>query len=187
MNDDHELVSGSDVVKVLVENHKRFQAFLLPRVRSIDDAEDILQAAFARAAVQADSIRDDERVVAWFYRLLRNAVIDYYRRKNTEQKALEKLSQLSNAETVAEPELERIVCECIHDLIGTLKSEYADLLQKVDLQGISISEAAEALGISANNAHVRLHRARSALHSRLVQTCGTCTTHGCLDCTCKSC
>lgn len=187
MNDDHQKATGSDVARVLVENHRRFQAFLQPRVRSIEDAEEILQAAFMRAAEKADSIRDDERVVAWFYRLLRNAIIDYYRRKNTERKAFEKLSQLSIEETDVDPDLERIVCECIHDLIPTLKPEYANVLQQVDLQGVSIPEAANALGISANNAHVRLHRARAALYERLVQTCGTCTTHGCLDCSCKSC
>jgi RNA polymerase sigma-70 factor (ECF subfamily) len=34
---------------------------------------------------------------------------------------------------------------------------------------------------------VRLHRARAALKTRLEQSCGTCATHGCLDCTCRSC
>ena len=187
MNDDYRKATGSEVAKVLVENHRRFQAFLQPRVRSIEDAEEILQAAFMRAAEKAESIRDDERVVAWFYRLLRNAIIDYHRRKSTERKAFEKLSQLSIEETDVDPDLERVICECIHDLIPTLKPEYANVLQQVDLQGVSIPEAANALGISANNAHVRLHRARAALHERLVQTCGTCTTHGCLDCSCKSC
>jgi RNA polymerase sigma factor (sigma-70 family) len=187
MKNDHEAAIGSDVAKILVENHRRFQAFLQPRVRSVEDADEILQAAFMRAAEKADSIRDEERVVAWFYRLLRNAIIDYYRRKNAEQKAIEKLSQLAIDEAVADPELERVVCECIHDLIPTLKPEYADVLKQVDLEGVSIPEAANAMGISSNNAHVRLHRARAALHERLVQTCGTCTTHGCLDCTCKSC
>ncbi|MEQ1904345.1 MAG: RNA polymerase sigma factor, partial [Pirellulaceae bacterium] len=148
---------------------------------------EILQAAFMKAAEKTDTIRDDERVVAWFYRLLRNAIIDYYRRKSTERKTFDKLSQLSIEDTVVDPELERVVCECINDLIPTLKPEYAGVLQQVDLLGVSIPEAASALGITANNAHVRLHRARAALHERLVQTCGTCMTHGCLDCTCKSC
>jgi RNA polymerase sigma factor (sigma-70 family) len=186
MNDDEGTSPGS-VIKVLVENRRRFQAFLLPRVRSIEDAEEILQAAFMRATEKAESIRDDGRVVAWFYQLLRNALIDYYRRKSTEQKAFEKLSQLAIEEAVSDPELERIVCLCIHDLIPTLKPEYVEVLQQVDLQGVSIPEAAKVLGISTNNAHVRLHRARTALHERLVQTCGICTTHGCLDCTCKTC
>lgn len=187
MNGDLGAATGADLVRVLVENHRRFQAFIQPRVRSSADAEEILQAAFVRAAEKADSVRDEERVVAWFYRLLRNAIADYYRRKSSEQRAIEKLSHLSMEETLADPELERVVCECIHDLIPTLKPEYADVLWQVDLQGVSISEVARALGISANNAHVRLHRARSALHQRLIQTCGTCTTHGCLDCICKSC
>jgi RNA polymerase sigma factor (sigma-70 family) len=184
---DHELATGPEVVQVLVENHRRFQAFLKTRVRSNEDAEEILQAAFMKAAEKADTIRDDEHAVAWFYRLLRNAMIDYYRRKSTERTAIEKLRQMSVEDTVSDPELERIVCDCIHDLIPTLKPEYAEVLQQVDVQGGSISDVADALRISTNNAHVRLHRARSALHKRLVQTCGTCTIHGCLDCTCKSC
>jgi RNA polymerase sigma-70 factor (ECF subfamily) len=31
---------------------------------------------------------------------------------------------------------------------------------------------------------VRLHRARQALKRELERSCGTCATHGCLDCTC---
>lgn len=186
MNDDHGTATGPEVVKVLVENHRRFQAFLQPRVRSVEDAEEILQAAFMKAAEKVDSIRDEERVVAWFYRLLRNAIIDYYRRKSREQTAFEKLRQLAIDESVSDPDLEGVICQCIYDLIPTLKPEYAELLQQVDMQGVSISNAANALGISANNAHVRLHRARTALHERLVQTCRACTTHGCLDCTCES-
>ncbi|MEQ1906231.1 MAG: hypothetical protein ABL888_18750, partial [Pirellulaceae bacterium] len=50
MNEDHHAATGSDVVSLLVENHRRFQAFLRPRVRSVEDAEEILQAAFMMAA-----------------------------------------------------------------------------------------------------------------------------------------
>jgi len=176
-----------NVISVLVENHRRFQAFLRPRVHRPEDAEEILQAAFMKAAASADAIRDEERAVAWFYRLLRNAIVDYYRRQTSERNFLDRMSQLALEESIPEPELDRILCACLHDLIPTLKPEYSQLLSQVDLNGVSISDAAAALGISVNNAHVRLHRARTALHERLVQTCGTCTTHGCLDCTCKSC
>ena len=43
---------------------------------------------------------------------------------------------------------------------------------------------AEDLGITPNNATVRLHRARKALKRELERSCGTCATHGCLDCGC---
>lgn len=65
--------SADGVLKRLVDNHRRFLAFLIPRVR-----EEILQSAFVRATEKQATIRDDESAVAWFYRLLRNALVDYY-------------------------------------------------------------------------------------------------------------
>ena len=40
--------------------------------------------------------------------------------------------------------------------------------------------------ITDNNAGVRVFRARQALHRQLMQSCGTCAEHGCVECTCKS-
>jgi len=82
------------------------------------------------------------------------------------------------------PELEARLCECVKGLLPTLSPDHADILARVDLGGATPAEAALALGITANAASVRLHRARKALHERLVATCGTCTEHGCLDCRC---
>ena len=76
------------VVAAWVENHRRFLAFLERRVESRAAAEEILQEAFVRGLGQADEIRDDERAVAWFYRLLRNAVIDHYRARGAEARGL---------------------------------------------------------------------------------------------------
>jgi RNA polymerase sigma-70 factor (ECF subfamily) len=178
-----DLTSG--ILNVLADNHRRFLAFLRPGVRRPEDAEEILQTAFVRASEKEATIRDDENAVAWFYRLLRNALVDYYRRNAVEQRAIETLAH--DAETTVEPdELNAVVCACMHDLIPTLKPEYAELLKRVDLEGATVPAAADELNITANNAGVRLHRARQALKVRLVQTCGTCTTHGCLDCSCKS-
>jgi RNA polymerase sigma-70 factor (ECF subfamily) len=39
-------------------------------------------------------------------------------------------------------------------------------------------------GLSASNAGVRVFRAREALKQRLMESCGTCAEHGCLDCSC---
>lgn len=47
-----------------------------------------------------------------------------------------------------------------------------------------VAEVASGLGITANNATVRLRRAPQALKRQLARSCGTCSTHGCLDCSC---
>jgi len=184
-SDELELTSG--VVTTLVENHRRFLAFLRPRVRTTEDAEEILQAAFVKAVEKQDSLRSEETAVAWFYRLLRNALVDYYRRNDVARRAVETIADTLPEALVSEPELERTVCKCVGDLVGTLKPEYAELIRRVDLEGAGVPQVAAALHITPNNAGVRLHRARAVLKTRLEQSCGTCATHGCFDCTCKSC
>jgi RNA polymerase sigma-70 factor (ECF subfamily) len=70
-------------------------------------------------------------------------------------------------------------------VLDTLKTEYRTALQSVDVDGRSVAEYADAAGTTANNAAVRLHRARKAAGRRLTQVCGVCADHKCLDCTCR--
>jgi RNA polymerase sigma factor (sigma-70 family) len=174
-----------DRVRVLVENHARFLAFLRPRVGSAEAAEEILQAAFVKGLEKQGGIRDGESAVAWFYRLLRNALVDHYRRRDVERRGNERYANETPESEELDVSIRGEVCACMDALIPTLKSEYADVLRRVELEGRSVIDVAAELGVTANNAAVRLHRARQALKKRLEQTCGTCTEHGCLECTCK--
>jgi RNA polymerase sigma-70 factor (ECF subfamily) len=70
--------------------------------------------------------------------------------------------------------------------VPTLKSDYAALLTAVDLESRSIAEVAAEHGMTPNNTRVKLHRARVALRKQLERSCGSCATHGCLDCSCGS-
>src|SRR5688572_13291583 len=79
-------------VQKLVDSHRQFLAFLERRVGSRAAAEDILQDAFVRGMRTVDGLRDEESAVAWFYRLLRNALADYYRRCQAERRALERVA-----------------------------------------------------------------------------------------------
>jgi RNA polymerase sigma factor (sigma-70 family) len=174
----------ADVVRSLVENHREFLRFLEKRVGRKDVAEDILQEAFARGIDKLDALRSDESAVAWFYRTLRNAVIDHYRRRGAAEKALAAFAE--EMETSEEPaeETRGAVCQCVARLAGTLKPEYADALERIEVQGVPVKAYAEERGISSNNAGVRVFRAREALRKQVAASCGTCAEHGCLNCTC---
>lgn len=180
-----ELPASPEVIAVLVENHRRFLAFLERRVGSKEVAEDILQDAFVRSLDRAGQLRNEESVVAWFYRTLRNALVDHWRKRGSEQRMVDRATTL--AETSAPPvdeEMMATVCTCAVALLETLKPEYAAALRGVDLGGASVKVFAEANGITANNASVRLFRGREALRRQVVRSCGTCAEHGCLDCHC---
>lgn len=172
-------------LQVLVDNHRRFLAFLERRVGSREAAEDILQDAFVRGLDRAKTVHDGEAIVAWFYRLLRNAVVDYYRRRGAEQRALAYAAGTAeDAEPGPDEALHDEVCACVTGLVETLKPAYAAAIRRVDLEGTSVAAFAGEIGITANNAAVRLHRAHGALRRQLVRCCGTCATHGCFDCEC---
>ena len=174
-----------DVLAALVANHRTFLAFLERRVGSRDMAEDLLQDAFVKGIERGGELRDDESAVAWFYRVLRNALVDHYRRRDAEGRAVSRAArETDEAVEPVDADLLEAACACIWDLLDTIKPDYAAALRRVDLDGASLAAYAGEAGITPNNAGVRLHRARAALRKQVTRGCGTCATHGCLDCHC---
>jgi len=173
---------------LLVENHARFLDFLERRVGSREVAEDILQDAYLRGIDKASALRDLESATAWFYRLLRNAIADHYRRRGAQERAFARVAAEAEIDPPGapdDPELFRTVCDCVVSLLDTMKPEYARALRRVEIEDAGVGEFAGEEGITPNNAAVRLHRAREALRRQLTACCGTCATHGCVDCDCS--
>lgn len=183
---DAEKATSAEVVRALVENHRHFLAFLERRLGSRADAEDVLQEAFARGVAQAGSVQEGESATAWFYRILRNAVVDHHRRRAARDRASEGLARELEGAVEPPADVRDAICACVRELATTLKPEYQGALERVELGGASLQEYAAEARISANNAAVRLHRAREALRKRVVSSCGTCAEHGCIDCTCTA-
>ena len=169
----------------LLQNRERFTGFVRKHVHDPNDADDIVQAAFARMVEKGESIRDDESVVAWFYRVLRNAIIDHYRRNDVRTRGNEQYGkELERLQPVVDPSDRQELCQCLWPVMDGLKPEYRDALKLIDLEEHSLAELAQSADISENNANVRLHRARRALKKQVETTCGACATHGCVNCTC---
>ncbi len=183
-DDDATKPMTADVVRSLVDNHREFLRFVESRVASRELAKEIVQEAFARGLDKIESLRSAESATAWFYRSLRNAVIDHHRRSQTAQKALAGFAAELDEHVGPPEEVRDVVCQCVSRLASTLKPEYADALAQIEVQGVSVADFAAERGISANNAAVRVFRARAALRKRVSQSCGSCADHGCLDCTC---
>jgi RNA polymerase sigma-70 factor (ECF subfamily) len=187
MNPTEELTDDLQApLAVLLENHRAFLRYLQGRVNDRELAEDILQDAFVKVMERPDQVPADEALVPWFYRTLRNAAIDRFRRREVAGRAVEAFARELETHAAPEPEIEAEICACIGRLAGTLKAEYAEALQAIDVQGIPVKTFAEQRGLSASNASVRIFRAREALKKRLVASCGTCAEHGCQDCTCQT-
>lgn len=172
------------LIRHLTESRERLLAFIRSKVSDPDLAEDVLQESVLKALRAAPDLRDEERLVSWFYQIVRNAISDAYRRKGRAAQHLEEYAR--EVDDSIEPEDEAVLCACFEQLIPTLKPAYAEVIQLMDLGEAESEVAAEQLGITRANLKVRHHRARQQLRERLQETCRTCAAHGCLDCTCRS-
>ena len=145
----------AQTLQILLGNHRKFLSFLERRAGSQEVAEDLLQSAFAKAVQQEEKL-DRETVVAWFYRVLRNALIDHYRRQGVEERAIAAQREQVAASS-GDAELERTICECFRELLPTLTPQSRSILERVDLGDQTVGEAAQSLRITPNNAGVRLY------------------------------
>lgn len=174
--------SPAEITSALLANREAFKAFLASRLGNAADAEDVLQSSLVKALQHAGEIKDGEKVVSWFYSLLRHSIVDHARSRNATARR-EEAWAASAAALAADGDAERQICACFEQLLPTLKPSHAALLRRVELDGQPVAAAAAALGMSANNGSVTLHRARRELRDRLIALCGDCQ---CLDhCECE--
>lgn len=180
--------AAAQIAQALNDQRTAFRAFLVARVGREADAEDILQNGLLKALRSADSIADSDKTVAWFYQLLRNAVIDHYRSRAAGRRRDDTLGTTLHAlgedVAAAPPGWEAQLCACLGGVVDSLPPRYAELLRRVDLEDEPVQDAARALGITPGNASVTLHRARKELREKLSAFCGACADGACLDCHC---
>ncbi len=171
---------------LLIEARRRFLDFLRARVRNADDAEEILQRATVKILERGSSLRRQEKAEAWIFRLLRNELTDHYRRVAVQSGKTVPLPPDFDLPAAVSLDQEERLCPCAYAEMTSLKPDYAEALRSLEMNDEAISAYAVRKGISENNATVRLHRARTALRTRVVAKCGSCAGAGCFSCTCAS-
>lgn len=176
---------SEEALSRLVESRGKFLGFLRKRISSADVAEDLLQNAFVKSIEKGGELRDSESIVPWFYRVLRNSVVDYYRQSGRKEQELSGILADLEAYAKATTDPENEVCQCVNPLLDNLKPEYRDALTTIDLGDGSLADLASRAGITEGNAAVRVHRARQAMLKQVQMTCGACAEHHCVDCHCK--
>lgn len=181
---------SEESINALLNQRKVFHRFLTATTGSAADAEDILQDSLLKALQRGDGLKQRERIVPWFYRILRNAVVDHYRSQKSQSRRANLLLSDLNAlgEYIASPaetNWDTSICQCLDGLLPSLKSRYAELIRRIDLRGESKIIVRHEMKLSAASFDVALHRARNALRARLEVFCGACSRASCIACACN--
>ena len=169
----------SSQAELIVSYIDRLTAFAQSRLADKDLAADAVQEAITKAVRASANLREEDKLLPWLYTILRNTIADL-----TKKQAREIATDHVPETAAAVSEESDQVCECFKPLIGTLPSDYGQVIQAVDLDEEPRERVADRLGITVTNLNVKIHRAREKLREAIESSCNMCAKHGCLNCSC---
>jgi RNA polymerase sigma factor (sigma-70 family) len=155
---------------------KEMIAYLSRRVPDPHDVADLVAETFLQAMSAARRYDPDRgRPGAWLTGIARNVYLMHVRGKAAESAALQRVQgrRLLDEEDIAQLERQIDAQRAAAGLLGQLDRLTAgerEMIELVDLSGLTPSEAAHALRVPVGLARIRLHRARKrlrAIHERL--------------------
>ena len=135
-----------------------------------DDAEEVIQLAYISAYEKLSQFRGEAKFSTWLIKILINECLMLKR----QQKRVVKLDEIKdvtfNTESHQNPEekymnIERK--EILEEAVKRLPEKYRTVFIFKEIEGMSIEEISDSLGISKVNVKVRLHRAKSMLKEEI--------------------
>ncbi|MGA2535569.1 MAG: sigma-70 family RNA polymerase sigma factor [Terracidiphilus sp.] len=151
-------------------------AMAMAFLRDPEEAEDVVQETFLKALRNLHAFRAEARFSSWLVSIALNEARSSLRRRR-DFKSLDDDSDenhqiapelLRDWREVPSEILERLeVRKLLRDAVTGLPLIYREVFLLREIEELSMSESAQALGISVASVKVRLHRARIMLQKRL--------------------
>ena len=177
-----------DAFEILTTRHERRVFSLAMRMlRQEQDAEDVTQQTFLSVVENIEGFRGEASFSTWLLRIATHAALKIIRkRKGLNLVSLEEATEPSeHSDTIPHPEFiadwrqspeqmvqTRELQRLLDAALARLDEKHRLVFLLRDVEGLSVKETAEALGLSEANTKVRLLRARLQLREQLTQTLG---------------
>ena len=190
---DSELVARAkagrlDAFEELTSRYEqRVYSLALRMLRQEQDAEDVTQQTFLSALENLDGFRGEASFGTWLLRIATHAALKVIRKRSgLDTVSLEETTEEADSyQTVPHPEYiadwrqspEQLVTRneirrLLDEALAKLDSKHRTVFLLRDVEGLSVKETAEALGLSEANTKVRLLRARLQLRELLTRALG---------------
>lgn len=137
-----------------------------------DEAEDIAQLVLLRLHDHVDAFEGRSRLTSWLYRITRNLAFDRRRRARHRAALLEAEARPEHAESASHPSDSldaRALARLINAYSADLSARQREVFGLVDLEGRTIAEVAERLGVEQVTVRVLLSRARRTIRLRILE------------------
>ncbi|MBL8857098.1 MAG: sigma-70 family RNA polymerase sigma factor [Planctomycetes bacterium] len=143
---------------------ERLRAYVRKRVRSVSDADDVVQTVVLRL-LEAQATREIESAHAWVLSTARTVIADLHRAR---ARAAERLEQEVAA---AAPDDEADITYCLGALLRSLDPEDRTVLKRVDVDHESQVALAAEHALTTTAMKSRVQRARARLRAAVLARC----------------
>lgn len=137
--------------------------------------DDVIGNVVVRLVENSQTLAAASNPAAYVQRVSRNAVIDHYRRRSVEQRALVQAQTDVEINALFEASddntAELAISRCMFPFIAKLPPSYRDALTLTEINQLSQKDAAEQLGLSLSGLKSRVQRGRALLKRAVTQCC----------------
>ena len=163
-----------DFWEIYDQHYLRVKKLIMVLARDEWAAEDLTQETFARVQDHLTDLKDPANLSSWIFRIAYNLCQDHFRKKgrlvtsddpdqvergSAEENSLQKMFE------------QRQMGACVQEEVDRLPESLRTVIVLSDMAEFNHREIADLLGITVDNAKVRLHRARKRLKELLEQKC----------------
>ena len=146
---------------------RRVFAYCVYVIGDRDKASDVYQEVFIKVYQSLHTVRDQERIAHWIFRIARNECLNAM--KST-QRSDNRSVRIDESTSLPDPTASASYNDEIVYLqwgLNQLGKEYREALVLAEFEGFSLKEIAEMTGTSLSNVKIRIHRAKQKLHAIL--------------------
>jgi RNA polymerase sigma-70 factor, ECF subfamily len=188
-SDDADLVQrvlardGNAFRTIMQKYNRRLYRIARGLVRNDSEAEDVVQEAYVRAFTHLDSFRGDSSLATWLARITMNEALGRLRARRPTVDLATLEAQRTPAEIIQfplssksdDPErtmAQRQILQLVEQATDNLPEAYRLVFITRVIEGMSVEDTAEILGIRPETVKTRLHRARRLVREQLDKQIG---------------
>ncbi|MER8529108.1 RNA polymerase sigma factor [Mesorhizobium sp. M0814] len=168
------LARDGDAFRTIIKTHnQRLYRIARGVVRNDSEAEDIVQEAYVSAFAHLEAFRGDASLATWLSRIVINEALGRLRKR----RRMVAMPENPQAEIIRfplnpsdDPErtmAQRQILELVERATDSLPDVYRMVFVARVIEGLSIEETAELLGVRPETIKTRLHRARALVRKAL--------------------
>lgn len=155
--------------EALYQRHRaQIHTFLRYLVRDREEAADLTQQVFMRAWDGLPRLRKAGAFVGWLHRIAANLARDWAKSARVRSEApMPQEADLASQEDASEGVLEQEMRHRVQEAVAALPEIHRGVVVMHHVEGLSVNQIAQALGVSPGTVMSRVARAREALRERL--------------------